>query len=79
MPQPRTGHRYRMLRLLVIAEEAGICHLCGKPGANTVDHLVPVIHGGQDTRENLRAAHGRCNYRRGARPLKPTLRTSRRW
>jgi 5-methylcytosine-specific restriction endonuclease McrA len=50
----------------VIAEEHGICHLCGRPGADTTDHLQPKHLGGTDERANLRAAHRACNGRKGA-------------
>lgn len=52
------------------------CHLCGKavrqalrvphPGAPTFDHLIPVSDGGDDSPQNLRLAHFRCNSLRGA-------------
>ena len=43
------------------------CHLCGRPGADTVDHIVPVIAGGDNGLENLRPAHRSCNSRAGNR------------
>lgn len=40
----------------VLARDAGICYLCGRPGADTVDHIEP----GDDHREtNLAAVHDR--------------------
>lgn len=53
----------------VLRRDGGICHLCGGPGAETADHLIPVAHGGSDNMTNLAAAHIPCNQRRGARPL----------
>lgn len=53
----------------VIRRDGGICHLCGKPGANTADHVIAVVHGGTDDMTNLAAAHIPCNQRRGARPI----------
>jgi hypothetical protein len=69
----------------VFAEHGTVCWLCGHPGADTVDHILPTAHGGTDELSNLRPAHGRgrpelgCigNYSRGARlwlrrPAPPT-------
>lgn len=51
------------------------CHICGHavnklrsglhPKGPTIDHLVPIAHGGSDTRENVALAHRLCNTRRG--------------
>jgi hypothetical protein len=35
------GSRYRRLRALILAA-SDICHLCGHPGADSIDHLYPV-------------------------------------
>jgi 5-methylcytosine-specific restriction endonuclease McrA len=53
----------------ILRRDGGICHLCGQPGAETADHLVPVDHGGSDAHPNLAAAHRRCNRIRGTRPI----------
>lgn len=45
------------------------CHLCGKPGADTVDHLIPQALGGSHEADNLAPAHRRCNSSRGKRPI----------
>lgn len=57
------------------------CGLCGKsvpmavkvpePLAPTIDHIVPVSKGGDDTRANVQLAHFVCNSRKGARELTP--------
>lgn len=52
-------------RAFVIARDKGICHLCGLPGADTADHLIPWSRGGTDDVHNLRAAHRTCNTKRG--------------
>jgi 5-methylcytosine-specific restriction endonuclease McrA len=48
-----------------------VCAICGQPARPndplTIDHVIPVAHGGQTTLANLRAAHRSCNSRRGAR------------
>ena len=57
-----------------------VCHLCGQPGATTVDHIVPVSRGGSmfDPR-NLAPAHSSCNYSKGKRLGVGPLETSRAW
>jgi 5-methylcytosine-specific restriction endonuclease McrA len=53
------------------------CGLCGgrvpmgkkvpHPLAPTIDHVLPVSEGGDDTRANIQLAHFRCNSVKGAR------------
>jgi len=62
----------------VIARDRGVCWLCGYPGADTADHVVPRAHGGSDDPSNLRAAHRACNSARKDRaPSVPA--PSRHW
>lgn len=71
-----TTRRNRNRRL--IARGRPPCHLCGKeidyaashlePLSFTIDHVIPINKGGQDTLENLAAAHRRCNLRKGDGP-----------
>lgn len=37
--------------------------------APTLDHVVPVRSGGDDSSDNLRTAHFHCNCVKGAKPL----------
>lgn len=60
------GRAAMAFRDLVVATYGDTCHICGRPGADTADHLVPVKYGGANTLENCRPAHRRCNSRRGA-------------
>jgi hypothetical protein len=54
-----------------------ICQYCGKDGLaslddwhdSQVDHLVPIIHGGQDTPENKVTSCGYCNAIKGGQPF----------
>ena len=42
----------------------GICHYCGqkfKPADLTMDHLIPIIRGGQSIKANLVPACKECN------------------
>lgn len=77
----RWTSKYRKARAIVLERDAGICHICNEPGADTADHLVPLSKGGDaNSPLNMRAAHRGCNSRRGDRPLTgPDLATSRAW
>lgn len=55
---------YRRIRPLVFQAYGDICHLCGRPGANIVDH---VIAGDDHSLANLRPAHDDpCHRRKSA-------------
>jgi 5-methylcytosine-specific restriction endonuclease McrA len=41
------------------------CQYCGEKGEMTFDHVVPRSRGGRTTWENVVAACGRCNLRKG--------------
>ena len=77
----RKTHRYQTARKNVLVRDRGICWLCGRPGATTADHVVPLALGGHPYDEaNLRAAHRSCNSRRGAAVVERVeLDTSRLW
>lgn len=62
---------YRRLRLEVLDEAGGICHWCGRPGADTADHLIPTSRGGTSERDNLVAAHRACNSARARHLPRP--------
>ena len=69
------------IRLRVLLRDGHVCQLCGRPGANSVDHIIPRSKGGTHDMDNLRAAHMVCNNRRGARVAKAALPLARpnRW
>lgn len=76
------GHRWRQI-VRAVLEESDVCHLCGRPGADSGDHLVPVSVRPdlEMVIDNVRPAHLICNQRRGTAPIgipRP-LRTSRVW
>jgi hypothetical protein len=55
----RSGHRYRTAREHVLTA-SDICHICGHPGSNDTDHLIPLaVWPDQPVDEALmRPAHG---------------------
>jgi 5-methylcytosine-specific restriction endonuclease McrA len=46
------------------------CQYCGSKGDLTFDHVVPRARGGVTSWENVVAACGRCNLRKGSRSLR---------
>lgn len=56
--------RWRDAAKAVIRAARGICALCGEPGADLCDHVVPKRLGGSDHPSNLRAVHRACHNRR---------------
>jgi hypothetical protein len=56
--RPR-GRKNQKLREQVFNYYGTVCWLCGHEGADTIDHLVMISHGGSNDLENLRPAHGR--------------------
>jgi endogenous inhibitor of DNA gyrase (YacG/DUF329 family) len=69
----------------VFERDGWLCHLCGESidraltgwdrMGPTVDHLIPLVAGGEHSYANVAAAHRSCNSRKGASlaaPLAPT-------
>ncbi|QDF17443.1 HNH endonuclease [Gordonia phage Coeur] len=63
------GRRAAQLVAQTLATYGVVCHLCGRPGATTADHVIPRSRHGPDALDNLRPAHRLCNQRRGDMPL----------
>ena len=78
---PRSDRKYRKAAAYAKQRDAYVCWLCGRPGADTVDHLVPLALGGDPYDPlNMRAAHRSCNSRRGVGlPGRQPSGTSRDW
>lgn len=76
MGDPRHSAEWQRVRAKVRAQSV-ICGICGDPLTDaryphplstTVDHIVPLALGGEPyALSNLRAAHWRCNARKGKR------------
>lgn len=66
---PRSGRASLAITRKVIEVYGDVCHLCGRPGATTRDHLIAYSAGGTDDLANLRPAHRSCNSKRHNRTL----------
>jgi 5-methylcytosine-specific restriction endonuclease McrA len=77
----RKTYKYQQARLVALKRDRYVCWLCGRPGADTADHVVPLAKGGHPYDVgNLRAAHRRCNSsRQASTPTLTEVSTSRRW
>ena len=80
---------WKNLRPHILERDGYRCHLCGgnidpnprdytEPTAGVADHLKPVAHGGTNEPHNLRAAHVKCNQKRGDKPAPKTYPTTPR-
>ncbi|QGX08246.1 HNH endonuclease [Janibacter melonis] len=86
MATPRgTSHQTRQRNKALLAASSGICHLCGHPGADCMDHVVPLYLDGEDEPHNMRPAHHfaecetcgvKCNRAKGRRRVAPVIRSS---
>lgn len=55
---------------LTLREKGTVCALCGLPGADSADHIVPRSRGGAVwDLANLQPAHRSCNFARGNRSI----------
>jgi Restriction endonuclease len=79
MPQLRgRGRNHRLANLHANwrryheKRQRNLCALCGKPMGDdvTLDHIMPVTKGGEDSFENTQAAHEVCNWMKGNVPPK---------
>ena len=78
-----SARQRRNARILAASD---VCHICGHPGADAVDHVIPLARGGSDTDPaNLKPAHHdvacpdcgeRCNRAKGMRLIAPVMRHS---
>lgn len=62
------GRKAQQFVTLTLETYGTTCRLCGLPGADSADHIVPRSKGGAVyDLTNLRPAHRRCNEARGNR------------
>ncbi|WP_406241212.1 HNH endonuclease [Streptomyces anulatus] len=86
--QDLTSYGYRKGRAAFLAAN-DVCHICGHPAADVIDHVTPVAAGADPRdRDNWSPAHGvkrcptcgrNCNGSKGATVAAPRLNTSRDW
>ena len=62
---------YQWMKAVEAANPEGICYVCGKPGADEIDHKIPILEGGAATDPaNGGRIHGEpCHRRKTAREL----------
>lgn len=58
-----SGSAEQARRLRILARDLGTCHVCGKLGADEVDHRVALGEGGADTEWNLASIHAEPCHR----------------
>lgn len=51
------------LRRKVMERWGRICHVCDRPGADEVDHVIPVSEGGRHHPSNMRPIHAEPCHR----------------
>ena len=54
-----SGSRQQKNAAHVMYRDDGVCHVCGQPGADEVDHVVPLAEGGDDHVSNMAPIHAR--------------------
>lgn len=70
-PEKWGGRKAQEYVHLTLAEYGTTCWLCGLPGANSADHVIPRSLGGAVyDLLNLGPSHRKCNYARGNREAK---------
>jgi 5-methylcytosine-specific restriction endonuclease McrA len=58
-----SGSRQQRRAAAVMSMHEGICHVCGFPGSDEVDHVIHLGEGGDDTMDNLRPIHSEPCHR----------------
>ncbi|MGE0138644.1 MAG: HNH endonuclease [Ilumatobacteraceae bacterium] len=45
------------IKVQVLARHRNVCHWCHRPGADQIDHVIPLAEGGRDVLSNLAPIH----------------------
>lgn len=74
---PRLTGRARQQRNQRILRTNNTCWICGQPGADSIDHVIPIAAGGTEDPSNLRPAHMHpCNRDKSDKPHGNIIRRS---
>ena len=74
--QPYRDRVYRNRRERIL-RDSDICHICGRPGADSVDHIIPLAKGGTNAMGNLKPAHlFPCNRSKSDKDHSPIVKRS---
>lgn len=65
----RPARSVAFTRFNLFLRDSFTCQYCGATGEMTFDHVIPRCRGGRTTWENVVAACGPCNLRKGARTV----------
>ena len=68
--RPRSGVT-ASVRLRVFERDGGRCLYCGAQDGLEIDHVVPIVWGGDDRESNLQTLCRRCNRDKGPKPHAP--------
>ncbi|MGR3289902.1 MAG: HNH endonuclease [Paracoccaceae bacterium] len=68
----RPQKRVAFTRFNLFLRDEFCCQYCGATGDLTFDHVVPRVHGGVTSWQNVVAACSPCNLRKGSRSLAQT-------
>lgn len=67
-PHQNNTTEFKKQRLRVLRRDGGLCVYCGAD-ATCVDHVIPMVRGGDDSMENLVASCTVCNLRKGSKSV----------
>ena len=56
-PNVPRGRALQARNARILQRDHGVCHVCGLPGADKVDHVIPQAEGGSEDDTNLAAIH----------------------
>ncbi|KKL11515.1 hypothetical protein LCGC14_2545040 [marine sediment metagenome] len=73
----RDNYREPVNKEEIMRRDNYICHICKKRVSRakmSLDHLIPILHGGPHTSWNVAVAHRSCNSKRGAGRIPAQLR-----
>jgi 5-methylcytosine-specific restriction endonuclease McrA len=81
----RMSGRKRQARNQRILAASNVCHICGHPAADAIDHVIALARGGTEDDTNLAPAHHdvpcptcgkRCNREKADKAWAPIIRRS---